>query len=197
CTSFFPSKNLACFGDGGAILTNDKNLGEKLRMIANHGQKIKYHYDLVGVNSRLDTLQAAVLQVKLKHLNHYTASRQEAARHYDEALTGIEGLLTPARMENGTHAFNQYTLQIKNGKRDALKAFLQEKGVPSMIYYPLPLHLQKAYEYVGHTEGAFPEAEKLSKSVLSLPVHTEINTEQLDYICASVREFFEQKAVGE
>ena len=192
CTSFFPSKNLACFGDGGAILTNDKNLGEKLRMIANHGQKIKYHYDLVGVNSRLDTLQAAVLQVKLRHLNHYTASRQKAARHYDEALTGIGGLLTPARMENGTHAFNQYTLQIEDGQRDALKAFLQSRSIPSMIYYPLPLHLQKAYAYAGYGEGAFPEAERLSKSVLSLPVHTEISTEQLDYICGAVRDFFKQ-----
>lgn len=191
CTSFFPSKNLACFGDGGAIFTNDNALAEKLRMIANHGQKVKYHYDLVGVNSRLDTLQAAVLKVKLKHLDAYTRRRQEAARHYDEALAGIEGLLTPGRLENATHAFNQYTLQVADGRRDALKAFLQSRGIPSMIYYPLPLHLQKAYAHVGHTGGAFPEAERLSRSVLSLPVHTELSTEQLDYICAGVCAFFQ------
>lgn len=190
CTSFFPSKNLACFGDGGAIFTNDIQLAEKLRMIANHGQKIKYHYDLVGVNSRLDTLQAAVLQVKLKHLDTYTSSRQAAARHYDEALAGLERVVTPLRIPNATHGFNQYTLQVRDGKRDALKAFLQSRGIPSMIYYPLPLHLQKAYRYVGHGEGAFPVAERLSQSVLSLPVHTEISTEQLDYICSGVRGFF-------
>lgn len=192
CTSFFPSKNLACFGDGGAIFTNDSALAAKLRMIANHGQKIKYHYDLIGVNSRLDTVQAAVLKVKLKHLAAYTARRQDAASYYDEALSGIGGLLTPARMDGTTHAFNQYTLQIADGRRDALKVFLQERGVPSMIYYPLPLHLQKAYAYVGHGAGAFPEAERLSQSVLSLPVHTEINTEQLDYICGAVKAFFAQ-----
>ena len=192
CTSFFPSKNLACFGDGGAIFTNDSRLAEKLRMIANHGQKIKYHYDLVGVNSRLDTLQAAVLKVKLKHLGAYTRRRQEAALHYDKALASLEELVTPLHMQNSTHVFNQYTLQVKNGKRDALKGFLQDKGLPSMIYYPLPLHLQKAYEYAGYGEGAFTEAERLSKSVLSLPVHSEISTEQLDYICATVRDFFKQ-----
>lgn len=190
CTSFFPSKNLACFGDGGAIFTHDNVLAEKLRMIANHGQKIKYHYDLVGVNSRLDTMQAAILKVKLKHLDTYTRRRQEAALHYDGALAGIQGLLTPTRMENATHAFNQYTVQVADGKRDALRAFLQRREIPSMIYYPLPLHLQKAYAYVGHARGAFPEAERLSQSVLSLPVHTEMSTEQLDYICAGVRAFF-------
>src|SRR5690606_23394594 len=148
----------------------DSQLAEKLRMIANHGQKIKYHYDLVGVNSRLDTLQAAVLQVKLKHLDAYTRSRQEAARHYDDAFADLEGAVTPLRSPKVTHVFNQYTLQVRDGKRDALKAFLYDNGVPSMIYYPLPLHLQKAYEYVGHRAGAFPIAERLPQSVLSLPV---------------------------
>src|SRR5690606_5821573 len=137
-------------------------------------------------------LQAAVLQVKLKHLDAYTRSRQEAARHYDDAFADLEGVVTPLRIPNATHAFNQYTLQVKDDRRDALKVFLQGRGVPSMIYYPLPLHLQKAYQYVGFREGAFPEAERLSKCVLSLPVHTEISTEQLDYICAGVHAFFVQ-----
>lgn len=191
CTSFFPSKNLACFGDGGAMLTNDARLAEKLRMIANHGQKKKYYHDMIGVNSRLDTLQAAILKVKLAHLDAYTHRRQEAALHYDHAFPGLAPLATPFQTENVTHVFNQYTVQVAGGKRDALKTYLQEKGIPSMIYYPLPLHLQKAYRDDKHREGSFPEAERLSRSVLSLPVHTEISTEQLDYICAAVRDFFE------
>lgn len=190
CTSFFPSKNLACFGDGGAMFTNDDALAEKLRVTANHGQRVKYIHDLVGVNSRLDTLQAAILKVKLAHLDEYASARQRAAAHYDESLNGIDGLVLPLRAKNSTHVFNQYTVQIANGRRDALKAFLQEKGVPSMVYYPLPLHFQKAYKNPQYGAGAFPVAEKLSESVLSLPVHTEMTTDQLDYICDVVRSFF-------
>lgn len=190
CTSFFPSKNLACFGDGGAMLTNDDTLGEKLRMTANHGQKVKYQHDRVGVNSRLDTLQAAVLKVKLAHLDAYTNARQQVARHYDEGLRDIDGLTLPLRADYSTHVFNQYTIQVAEGRRDALKTHLQKKGVPSMVYYPAPLHLQKAYKNARHDVGTFPEAERLSASVLSLPLHTEMTTDQLDYICDAVRSFF-------
>lgn len=190
CTSFFPTKNLACFGDGGAMFTSDDALAEKLRMTANHGQKVKYHYDLVGVNSRLDTLQAAILKTKLAHLEAYTRARQQVARHYDEGLREVDALTRPFRAANSTHVFNQYTVQVADGKRDELKAYLKEKGVPSMVYYPLPLHFQKAYKSAGYGAGDFPEAERLSESVLSLPVHTEMTTDQLDYICDVVRSFF-------
>lgn len=190
CTSFFPTKNLACFGDGGAMFTSDDALAEKLRMTANHGQKVKYHYDLVGVNSRLDTLQAAILKTKLAHLEAYTRARQQVARHYDEGLREVDALTRPFRAANSTHVFNQYTVQVADGKRDELKACLKEKGVPSMVYYPVPLHFQKAYKSAGYGAGDFPEAERLSESVLSLPVHTEMTTDQLDYICDVVRSFF-------
>src|SRR5690606_21162506 len=190
CTSFFPSKNLACFGDGGAMLTNDTTLAEKLRMTANHGQKVKYHYDLVGVNSRLDTLQAAVLKIKLRHLDAYTRARQQAAAHYDAGLRDLAELTLPFRTENSTHVFNQYTIQVTDGRRDTLKTYLREMGVPSMVYYPVPLHFQNAYKSPQYGAGAFPVAEKLSTSVLSLPVHTEMTTDQLDYICDALRSFF-------
>lgn len=190
CTSFFPSKNLACFGDGGAMFTNDDALAERLRMTANHGQKVKYYHDLIGVNSRLDTLQAAILNVKLAHLDTYTTARQRAAQHYDEGLGDLKGLTLPFRAKNSTHVFNQYTVQVADSRRDALRAYLQEKGVPTMVYYPVPLHFQKAYKTPEYGAGAFPVAERLSESVLSLPVHTEMTTDQLDYICEAVRSFF-------
>jgi dTDP-4-amino-4,6-dideoxygalactose transaminase len=190
CTSFFPSKNLACFGDGGAIFTNNDALAEKLRMTAHHGQKIKYHHDIVGVNSRLDTLQAAILKVKLAHLDEYASARQRAARHYDEGLGDLAGLTLPFRAKYSTHVFNQYTVQVDGGRRDTLRTYLREKGVPTMVYYPLPLHFQKAYKTPRYPAGAFPVAERLSESVLSLPVHTEMTTDQLDYICEAVRSFF-------
>lgn len=190
CTSFFPSKNLGCFGDGGALFTRDSSLAQRLRMTANHGQKTKYYHDLVGVNSRLDTLQAAVLKVKLTHLDGYTRSRQEAARHYDDAFADLEGIVRPFQTPNAAHVFNQYTIQVANGRREALRDFLRSKGVPSAIYYPLPLHLQKAYQKQGFGEGSFPVAEQLCRSVLSLPIHTELSPEQLDYICDAVRAFF-------
>jgi dTDP-4-amino-4,6-dideoxygalactose transaminase len=190
CTSFFPSKNLACFGDGGAMFTNDDALAERLRMTANHGQKVKYYHDLIGVNSRLDTLQAAILNVKLAHLDTYTTARQRAAQRYDEGLGDLKGLTLPFRAKNSTHVFNQYTVQVADSRRDALRAYLQEKGVPTMVYYPVPLHFQKAYKTPEYGAGAFPVAERLSESVLSLPVHTEMTTDQLDYICDVVRSFF-------
>ncbi len=189
-TSFFPSKNLGCFGDGGALLTQDPLLGEKLHIIANHGQRKKYHHETIGVNSRLDTLQAAVLNVKIKYLKEYSAARQQVALRYDKELSSIAGLVIPERVAYSTHVFNQYTCQIKNDKRDELKAYLQEKGIPSMVYYPLPVHLQEAYIDYGYREGSFPIAERLCKEVLSLPIHTEMKDEVQDYIIETVKSFF-------
>lgn len=189
-TSFFPSKNLGCFGDGGAMFTNDPELAEKLRMIANHGQKKKYYHDSIGVNSRLDTLQAAILRVKLKYLDRYSASRREVADRYDEAFSNYQPIKTPKRADNSTHVFHQYTIQVKDNSRDALKKYLQVKGVPSMVYYPVPLHLQNAYLKYGYRAGDFPVAESLCKKVLSLPIHTEMKKEDQEYIIQSVLSFF-------
>jgi UDP-2-acetamido-2-deoxy-ribo-hexuluronate aminotransferase len=188
-TSFFPSKNLGCYGDGGAIFTNDKSFAEKIQMIANHGQRIKYHHDVIGINSRLDTLQAAILNVKVKYLQEYTQKRNQAADFYDKHLRGVDFVQTPMRATNSTHVFHQYTLKVKEGKRDALKKYLEAKGVPTMIYYPVPLHLQKAYQKPGFGEGSFLVTEQLSKTVLSLPIHTEMTEEELTYICNTIKEF--------
>jgi len=190
-TSFFPSKNLGCYGDGGAMFTNDEQLAETLRMIANHGQKKKYHHHIVGVNSRLDTLQAAILNVKLKHLDRYSASRNEVAARYDKAFEEHEHVKAPVRVPNSTHAFHQYTVQIEGADRDELKAFLAEKGVPSMVYYPVPLHQQEAYKDLGFKLGDFPVSESLCKKVLSLPIHTEMEPEDQEYIIETVNSFFE------
>jgi dTDP-4-amino-4,6-dideoxygalactose transaminase len=187
-TSFFPSKNLGCFGDGGAIFTNDEQLGERIRMMANHGQRIKYYHDLIGVNSRLDTLQAAILLVKLKYLHEYESKRNEVASFYDNALKNIPQIKTPSRIKNSTHVFHQYTLQVD--RRDELKKYLEEKGVPTMIYYPVPLHLQKAYSREGFGEGSFPVTEKLSKVVISIPIHTEMKTEELEFIVSKIKSFY-------
>lgn len=189
-TSFFPSKNLGCFGDGGAIFTNDATLAETLKMISNHGQKVKYHHDSIGVNSRLDTLQAAILIVKLKYLNEYTQKRNEVASYYDKALASIGQIVLPHRVSYSTHAFHQYTIRVQDVDRDEFKLYLDKCGVPSMIYYPVPLHLQKAYQQPGVERGAFPVTEKLSKTVLSLPIHTEMDEEQLSYICTIIRNYF-------
>ncbi len=190
CTSFFPSKNLGCFGDGGAVFTQDSALAEKMRMIANHGQQKKYHHDRIGINSRLDTLQAAILNIKLKSLDRYEQNRRAAADYYDRALQGIPFIDIPFRVGNSTHVFHQYTIQVFDGKRDALKTYLEGKGIPTMIYYPVPLHLQKAYMQTEYPVGSFPITELLSKSVLSLPIHTEMTERQLSYICSSIKEFF-------
>lgn len=187
-TSFFPSKNLGCYGDGGAVVCHDRGLSNKVRMIANHGQSEKYRHDLIGVNSRLDTLQAAILNVKLKHLDDYTERRRRAAEYYDRVLAGIKGVRTPYRQKNSTHVFHQYTLCVE--RRDDLKAFLGRHGIPSVIYYPIPLHLQNAYRDGIHKEGAFPVTEELSRSVLSLPIHTEMTEEELAFICDTIRNFY-------
>jgi len=189
-TSFFPSKNLGCFGDGGALLTQNAELGEKINMIANHGQRKKYHHETIGVNSRLDTIQAAILDVKLGYLNDYSAARQKVAAQYDNAFSSLTGLIIPARAKYSTHVFNQYTCRIEKGRRDEFKSYLQEKGIPSMVYYPIPVHLQQAYKVYGYQEGDFPIAERLCKEVISLPIHTEMKDEVQDYIIENVVNFF-------
>lgn len=188
-TSFFPSKNLGCYGDGGALFTNDKALAEVMKMISSHGQKIKYQHDVIGVNSRLDTIQAAILQVKLKYLNNYTQKRNEVADYYDKHLANVPFLEIPYRAKNSTHVFHQYTIKVKDINRDQFKKYLEEKGVPSMIYYHIPLHLQNAYQQDGFGEGSFPVTEKLSKTVLSLPIHTEMTEDELSYICQVIKDF--------
>jgi len=189
-TSFFPSKNLGCYGDGGAMFTNDPVLAEKLKMIASHGQKRKYYHESIGVNSRLDTLQAAILSVKLGHLTRYSTSRNEVADRYDKALAAISQIKIPTRIPNSTHVFHQYTIQVAGGKRDELKTFLQEQGVPSMVYYPIPLHLQPAYAQFGYHKGDFSVAERLCSTVLSLPIHTEMDPAEQVFIIEKVKQFF-------
>ena len=191
-TSFFPSKNLGCYGDGGALFVDDDALAERVRMIANHGQRVKYHHDIIGCNSRLDTLQAAILNVKLKYLDRYTEARQQAAARYDELLKDVAGIILPKRTENSTHVFHQYTIRVLNHRRDALKAYLAGQGIPSMIYYPVPLHLQKAYIQEGKGIGTFPVAERLSEEVLSLPMHTELTLEMQEFIAERIRCFVEK-----
>jgi dTDP-4-amino-4,6-dideoxygalactose transaminase len=184
CTSFFPSKNLGCYGDGGAMMTNDDALAAKLRMVANHGQSVQYYHDVVGVNSRLDSIQAAILDIKLSHLDEYSAARQKVAATYDAAFADIPDLQTPPRSAQSTHVFHQYTLQVKSGKRDNLKAFLQTQKVPAMIYYPVPLYQQKAF---GESQNLnLPVTEHLCNTVLSLPIHTEMTEEVQAYIIATV-----------
>ncbi|GAB4452564.1 MAG: DegT/DnrJ/EryC1/StrS family aminotransferase [Bacteroidia bacterium] len=190
CTSFFPSKNLGCFGDGGAIMTNDDELAKKCRMIASHGQSQQYVHDVLGVNSRLDSIQAAILNVKLKYLDEYISNRQKAAAFYDKALSNHPEIIVPKRKSNSTHVFHQYTIQVKNGKRDALRQYLNEHGIPSMIYYPIPLHLQKAYQDPRYKQGDFPVTEQLCNSVLSLPMHTELNENILQQITSTLLNFF-------
>lgn len=192
CTSFFPSKNLGCYGDGGAIFTNDDELAGKMRAIANHGMVVRYHHDMIGVNSRLDSIQAAVLDAKLPHLDEYIASRQRAAAYYDKVFRDNEHLLIPERTAQSTHVFHQYTLRLQNVDREALRAKLQEAGIPAMIYYPVPLHMQKAYQDPRYKKGDFPVAEQLAECVLSLPMHTELDEEQLRYITEKTIEFINQ-----
>lgn len=189
-TSFFPSKNLGCYGDGGAIFTQDELLAEKIRMIANHGQRKKYYHEIIGVNSRLDTLQAAILNVKLQHLSRYSASRNKVADRYDKAFMNHPHVKIPVRMPNSTHVFHQYTIQLEGVDREEFKTFLVENGVPSMVYYPVPLHLQQAYLGFGNTEGEFPVAELLCKKVISLPIHTEMKLEEQEYIIETIKRFF-------
>ena len=188
CTSFFPSKNLGCYGDGGAIFTNDDDLAARMRAIANHGMVVRYHHDMIGVNSRLDSIQAAVLDAKLPHLDEYIAARQRAAAYYDEAFGGNDKILIPGHEAHSTHVYHQYTLRVVGADRDKLRESLAERGIPAMIYYPVPLHQQKAYLDPRYKDGDFPIAEKLAACVLSLPMHTELDDEQLAYITSSVLE---------
>ena len=187
-TSFFPSKNLGCYGDGGAIFTNDDDLAYKMRGIVNHGMYKRYYHDEVGVNSRLDSVQAAVLRVKLPLLDAYNAARRSAADYYDKAFASNPNILTPKRAENSTHVFHQYTLRILNGKRNELQAFLAEKEIPAMIYYPVALRKQEAY-YQESNDADFVNTDKLLDQVISLPMHTELDVEQLKFITDSVLEF--------
>ncbi len=192
CTSFFPSKNLGCYGDGGAIFTDDDDLAEKLRMIANHGQKVKYHHSVIGCNSRLDTIQAVVLKAKLPHLDEYCSARKKAADYYSENLKDVEGIVVPEEIPNSTHVYHQYTLQILDGKRDALKEFLASKGIPAMIYYPLPLQKQEAFKEITRSAESLEISQNLADSVLSLPIHTELTHEEQDIIINAVKEFFKK-----
>jgi len=194
CTSFFPSKNLGCYGDGGALFTNDDELAKKLRVIVNHGMETRYYHDSVGVNSRLDSIQAAILRIKLRRLDEYAAARRKAADYYDEAFRDQPGLVTPERSPFSTHVFHQYTLKTLGIDRFALQEYLKEKGIPAMVYYPVPMHMQKAYDDPRYKEGDFPVTEELSRQVISLPMHTELDEEQLAYITENVLSFFKEKA---
>jgi UDP-2-acetamido-2-deoxy-ribo-hexuluronate aminotransferase len=190
CTSFFPSKNLGCYGDGGALMTNDDTLAQKMRMIANHGQEKKYYHKVLGCNSRLDTIQAAILNIKLKNLNQYTIARNKMSSYYDEAFSSIEELEVPARQFNSSHVFHQYTLKVKNGKRNELQHYLSELGIPSMIYYPLPLYKQEAFQQFVSNDFTLATTEQLCDEVISLPIHTEMDLEDMNSICTSIKSFF-------
>lgn len=186
CTSFFPSKNLGCYGDGGAIFTNNDELAHKIRGIVNHGMFTRYYHDLVGVNSRLDSIQAAVLSIKLKRLNYYIEQRQRAAEYYSNAFDSIENIKTPQTALFTNHVFHQYTLVVNDVDRDKLINYMSEKEIPVMIYYPVPLHLQKAYQDVRYKKNDFQVSELLATHVISLPMHTELDNEQLEYIASNL-----------
>ena len=190
CTSFFPSKNLGCYGDGGAMMTNDPELAAKLRTIANHGQEKKYYHSVIGCNSRLDTIQAAILDVKLKHLDEYCNARYNAATYYSDRLKEVDGIKIPIESPFSTHVYHQYTLKIRDGKRDSLKDFLARKGIPSMVYYPLPLSEQEAFKSIARIAEPLEVTKRLCDEVLSLPIHTEITPTQQDTIILAINEFF-------
>lgn len=190
CTSFFPSKNLGCYGDGGAIFTNNDELAQKMRVIVNHGMEVRYYHDSIGVNSRLDSIQAAILRVKLRYLDEYARARQKAAAFYDQAFADQSGITIPARSDFSTHVFHQYTLKTNGVDRFKLQSYLMEKEIPAMVYYPVAMHMQKAYTDPRYKEGDFPVTEELCKSVISLPMHTELDDAQLEYITYTVNDFF-------
>lgn len=195
CTSFFPSKNLGCFGDGGACITHDDALAAKIKMITTHGAQKKYFSERLGLNSRLDALQASVLLAKLPHLNDFNNRRQQAARYYTEALTEINGLKLPVLNPRSSHVYNQYTVRVTDGRRDALKQHLADAGIPSMVYYPTTLHCQPAFNEMFGRGFSMPVGEMLTGEVLSLPMHTEMTNSMLEYIAASVKYFFINKMV--
>lgn len=189
CTSFYPSKNLGAYGDGGAMFTNDDALAEKLKMIASHGQSKRYYHDVVGCNSRLDALQAAILDIKLKHLDEYIDARRKAADFYDAAFDGIEKITVPYRSPNNRHVFHQYTLTLNGVDRDALHQFLADNGVPSMIYYPVPAHKQKMFDAFGGSDFQLDVTDWLTKRVISLPIHTELDEEQQNFVISKLLQF--------
>jgi len=193
CTSFFPSKNLGCYGDGGALMVKDDEQAKKIKMLANHGQSTRYIHDLIGINSRLDEIQACILIEKIKKIDDYTSKRQKAATFYDNALKSITELILPYRNPKSNHVFHQYTLKVKNDKRDQLKEFLQKKGIPTKIYYPIPNHKQNAYKNIIKKTGDLKITEQLCSEILSLPIHTELSKSQLNYICDQVITFFKVK----
>ncbi len=194
CTSFFPSKNLGCYGDGGALFTNDEQIAADIRMIANHGSSKRYHHDHVGVNSRLDSVQAAVLNVKLKHLDLYNESRQKAAHFYNSKLKGIPGIETPLEALHSTHVYHQYTIKLEHS-RDNVRKHMTDKGIPTGVYYPIPLHLQKAYAQGAYKQGDFPVSEELARKVLSLPMHTEMTKEIQSFIVEELLIAFTSKGM--
>lgn len=193
CTSFYPSKNLGAFGDGGAIFTDDDALADQLRMIASHGQSKRYYHDVVGCNSRLDAIQAAILDIKLKHLDEYVDARRKAADFYDYAFKDIDAIETPFRAQNNKHVFHQYTIILHGVDRDKLNAFLAEQGVPSMIYYPVPAHRQKMFDAFGGSSYHLPDTDWLTERVISLPMHTELDAEQQQFIADKVKAFILNK----
>lgn len=188
-TSFYPSKNLGAFGDGGAIFTNDDALAAQMKMVANHGQSKQYYHDVVGCNSRLDSIQAAILNIKLKHLDEYAAARRRAADHYDKAFASCSKIKTPARASYSGHVFHQYTMVLEGVDRDGLKNFLAENNIPAMIYYPVPGHKQKMFEQFNTASQVMPVTDWLTERVISLPIHTELDEEQLNYISSKVLEY--------
>jgi UDP-2-acetamido-2-deoxy-ribo-hexuluronate aminotransferase len=189
-TSFFPSKNLGCYGDGGALMTNDDTLAVKMKMIANHGQEKKYYHSVLGCNSRLDTIQAAILNIKLSHLDEYSSARNKMAIYYDQELSKIHELEIPWRQYNSSHVFHQYTMKVKDGRRNELQDYLMQQGIPSMIYYPLPLYKQEAFRKFVLDDFRLETTEQLCNEVLSLPIHTEMNLNDMKYICNSIYSFF-------
>lgn len=189
CTSFFPSKNLGCFGDGGALYTNNEELAKKIRYIANHGMTQRYYHDYIGVNSRLDSMQAAILSVKLKKLDQYHQRRQKAAAFYDKELSDVNWIQIPQRVKHSNHIFHQYSIVVKDNSRDELKKYLETHKIPSMIYYPVPIHRQRAYRHYLFNKDDFPIADYIAKQILSLPMHTEMTNEQLLYICETIKKF--------
>ncbi len=195
CTSFFPSKNLGCFGDGGALFTNNDELAVKIKMISNHGQSKQYHHDVVGCNSRLDNLQAAVLRIKLRNLDKYNAERNKVANYYDKFFAGIKEISTPQRAKNSTHVFHQYTLKLNGIDRNELRNYLADRDIPSMIYYPIPAHKQKMFEAFGSSNTNLPITDWLTERVISLPIHTEMTEDQLEKICSTILEFIKNKSL--
>lgn len=190
-TSFFPSKNLGCFGDGGALFTHDDELAHKIRRVCNHGSDERYYHEVVGVNSRLDSLQAAVLRIKLRKLDEYAKARRSTATAYDQAFGDIPGVSIPGRSQFSTHVFHQYTLRTADGKRDALKKHMEAHSVPAMVYYPVPCHLQNAYKSERFSQGSLPVTEQLTLEVISLPMSTELDNEQIDHITTTLKSFFQ------